>query len=96
MGHLAMLPYQIFSTDDENIEIQHHQELKPTRRIHSKRIWKLAYKKPTELGVHLSQKIKLKYHKINCFGPDYVVQKPGMFEIMIELVQVQFHRPNRK
>ena len=74
-----MLPYQIFSTDDENIEIQHHQELKPTRRIHSKRIWKSAYKKPTELGVHLSQKIKLRYHKINCFGPDYVVQNQDVW-----------------
>ena len=44
MGHLPMLPYQIFSTkwwitvDDEKNEIQQHQELKLTRRIDSKRI----------------------------------------------------------
>ena len=27
----------------------------------------------TDIGVHRSQRIKLKYHKNNCFGPDYVV-----------------------
>ena len=74
--------------DDEKNEIQQHQELKLTRRIDSKRIlnfgnWRTTSRpkkrEATELGVHLSQRIKLKYHKINCFGPDYVVQNQDVW-----------------